>query len=102
MAGVIRMSARWSAAMPSIIREVSDSRSHSLLVAQPVLLFGKRALPDLQALHWGVNAIGFVLGNVVIGSAYDHLGSYGRAFQITFATTAALAAQTRIAQPRRS
>jgi sugar phosphate permease len=65
--------------------------THSLMVAQPVLLFGKRALSELSALHWGVNAVGFISGNVVIGGAYDLLGSYGRAFQITLTTTAALA-----------
>lgn len=52
---------------------------HSLLVCQPAILYGRRALPTIQSLFWVSTITGVIFGQVAVGWAYDAYGSYSAA-----------------------
>ena len=52
---------------------------HSMLVCQPAILYGRRALPTIQSLFWVSTIIGTIFGQIAVGWAHDAYGSYSAA-----------------------
>ena len=71
----------------SIIYGFSFGFTHSLLICQPVALFGRTMLPLVQNYLWAAVSGGFVIGKVAIGFARDYTGRFAETMLITFAAS---------------
>mmetsp|Transcript_32393 Transcript_32393/g.71014 ORF Transcript_32393/g.71014 Transcript_32393/m.71014 type:complete len:444 (-) Transcript_32393:194-1525(-) len=72
----------------TVVYGLSFGYTHSLHLAQPALLLGRKDLAIFQTLYYGANFLGGPFGGVIVGAVHDTYGSYSPALMISFAATA--------------